>query len=91
MTTQKKTEVILPEARYDWHHLRLQDYKSESKYNFAMFKITSPLKLCGENIIDKDMLEKTNSTFPVNNMLFHQQYRERGFTKYSELILSIAP
>ena len=57
--------MILPEARYDWHHLRLQDYKSESKYNFAMFKITSPLKLCGENITDKDLLEKTNSTFPV--------------------------
>ncbi|XP_074326734.1 uncharacterized protein LOC141664678 [Apium graveolens] len=35
--------VILPKARYDWLHLRLQDYKS-------------------------------------------QQYRERGFTKYSELI-----
>ena len=75
MTTQKKKkpEVILPEARYDWHHLRLQDYKSESKYNLSMFKISSPLKLCGENITDKDMLEKTNSTFPVNNMLFHQQ------------------
>nr|XP_017239229.1 PREDICTED: uncharacterized protein LOC108212006 [Daucus carota subsp. sativus] len=78
--------VILPKARYDWLHLRLQDYKSVSEYNSAMFKITSQLKLCGENVTDKDMLEKTYSTFHANNMLLQQQYRERGFTKYSELI-----
>ncbi|XP_017227796.1 uncharacterized protein LOC108203393 [Daucus carota subsp. sativus] len=78
--------VILPKARYDWLHLRLQDYKTVSEYNSAMFKITSQLKLCGENITDKDMLEKTYSTFHANNMLLQQQYRERGFTKYSELI-----
>ena len=78
--------VILPKARYDWLHLRLQDFKSVSEYNSAMFKITSQLKLCGENVTDKDMLEKTYSTFHANNMLLQQQYRERGFAKYSELI-----
>lgn len=78
--------VILPKARYDWLHLRLQDYKSVSEYNSAMFKITSQLKLCGENISDNDMLEKTYSTFHASNMLLQQQYRERGITKYSELI-----
>ena len=78
--------IILPKARYDWLHLRLQDFKSISEYNSAMFKITSELKLCGENITDKDMLEKTYSTFHANNMLLQQQYRERGFEKYSELI-----
>ncbi|XP_074373231.1 uncharacterized protein LOC141713627 [Apium graveolens] len=78
--------VILPKARYDWIHLHLQDYKSVSEYNSAMFKITSQLKLCGENVIDKDMLEKTYSTFHANNMLLQQQYHERGFTKYTELI-----
>ena len=33
--------VILSKARYDWLHLRLQDFKTISKYNSAMFKITS--------------------------------------------------
>ncbi|XP_074352020.1 uncharacterized protein LOC141691180 [Apium graveolens] len=64
--------ITLPMALYDWLHLSLQDFKS--------------LKLCGENIYDNDMLEKTYSTFHANNMLLQQQYRERGFTKYSELI-----
>ncbi|KAL0283581.1 UNVERIFIED_CONTAM: hypothetical protein Sangu_2880200 [Sesamum angustifolium] len=32
------------------------------------------------------MLEKTFSTFHASNLLLQQQYREKGFTKYSELI-----
>ncbi|MCF7184023.1 retrotransposon gag domain-containing protein [Corynebacterium sp. MC-13] len=78
--------IILPKARYEWMHLRLQDFKSVSNYNSAVFKITSTLKLCGENITDEDMLEKTFSTFHASNLLLQQQYREKGFKKYSELI-----
>ena len=40
--------VILPKARYDWMHLRLQDFKIVNEYNSALFKISSQLKLCGE-------------------------------------------
>ncbi|KAK9734901.1 hypothetical protein RND81_04G170600, partial [Saponaria officinalis] len=68
--------VILPNAHF----------KSVSEYNSAMFRITSQLKLCGEKITDMDMLEKTYSTFHANNVVLHTQYREKGFTKYSELI-----
>ena len=78
--------VILPRARYEWINLRLQDFKSISEYNSAMFRITSQLILCGENITDKEMLEKTFLTFHPSNVILQQQYRERGFTKYSELI-----
>lgn len=78
--------VVLPKARYDWLHLRLQDFKSVSNYNSAMFKIVSQLKLCGVDITDDDMLEKTFSTFHATNIILQQQYREKGFKKYSELI-----
>ncbi|XP_074342756.1 uncharacterized protein LOC141680426 [Apium graveolens] len=78
--------VILPKARYVWMHLRLQDFKTVSGYNSALFKISSQLKLRGENITDADMLEKTYSTFHASNILLQQQYREKGFTKYSDLI-----
>ncbi|XP_073121075.1 uncharacterized protein [Henckelia pumila] len=77
--------VVLPRARYEWIHLRLQDFKSVRDYNSALFKICSKLKLWGENISDQDLLEKTFSTFHASNVLL-QQYRERGFKKYSELI-----
>ncbi|XP_074304379.1 uncharacterized protein LOC141639092 [Silene latifolia] len=78
--------VILPKARYDCMHLRLQAFKSVSEYNSAMFRISSQLRLCGEKIIDKDMLEKTCSNFHANNIVLQTQYREKGFKKYSELI-----
>jgi len=78
--------VILPKARYDWLHLRLQDFKSVSEYNSALFRISSQLILCGEKITDHDKLEKTFSTFHASNVVLQQQYRERGFKKYSELI-----
>ena len=78
--------VILPKARYDGMHLRLQDFKSVSEYNSAIFRISSQLQLCGEKIIDEDMLEKTFSTFHASNVLPQQQYREKGFRKLYELI-----
>ncbi|XP_015072615.1 uncharacterized protein LOC107016762 [Solanum pennellii] len=78
--------AIHPKARYDWMHLRLQDFKYIHKYNSAMFRITSQLKLCGETVIEVDMMEKTFFTFHASNVLFQQQYREKGFKKYSELI-----
>lgn len=78
--------VLLPKAHYEWLNLRLQDFKSVSDYNSAMFRITSTLKLCGEKITDHDMLEKTYTTFHKDNLLLSKQYREKGFKKYSELI-----
>ncbi|PIN12610.1 hypothetical protein CDL12_14783 [Handroanthus impetiginosus] len=78
--------VILPKARYDWMHLRLQDFKTVSDYNSTVFKISSQLKLCGEKITDEDLLEKTFSIFHASNVLLQQQYREKGFKKYAELI-----
>ncbi|CAL2237734.1 unnamed protein product [Prunus armeniaca] len=78
--------IILPKARYDWMHMCLQDFKTVNKYNSAMFKTVSQLRLCGDTVTDEDMLEKTFTTFHASNMLLQQQYRERGFTKYSQLI-----
>ncbi|CAI8600108.1 unnamed protein product [Vicia faba] len=51
-----------------------------------MFRITSKLTLCGEKVTDEDMLEKTFSTFHASNVFLQQQYREKGFNKYSDLI-----
>ena len=61
-TYDHQKTVILPKARYDWMHLRLQDFKKVSEYNSALFRIISQLKLCGENVTEEDMLEKTFTT-----------------------------
>ena len=51
-----------------------------------MFRIVSQLRFCEQTITDEDMLEKTYSTFHASNVTLQQQYRLRGFTRYSELI-----
>ena len=79
-------EVLLPQALYEWNTLRFQDYKSITEYNSVIHRITSQLKLCGREITQGEMLEKTYSTMHLSNILLQQQYRERKFTKYSELL-----
>ncbi|KAM3379318.1 hypothetical protein P3S68_011732 [Capsicum galapagoense] len=81
--------VVLPQAHYEWTHLRLQDFKNITDYNSSMFRIKLQLNLCGENITDHDMLEKPFSTFPALSMLLQQQYREMGFKKYYEFIVHL--
>nr|XP_009778345.1 PREDICTED: uncharacterized protein LOC104227738 [Nicotiana sylvestris] len=78
--------TVLPRARYEWMHLRLQDFKTVSEYNSVVFRITSQLKLCRDVMNDEDLLAKTLTTFHASNTVLQQQYRERGFKKYSELI-----
>ena len=78
--------VILPKARYDRIHLRLQDFKTVSEYNSALFKINSELKLCEKKVTKDGILEKTFTTFHALNVLLQQQFREHRFTKHSKLI-----
>ncbi|XP_068309614.1 uncharacterized protein [Pyrus communis] len=70
-----QTTVILLRARYEWTHLRIQDFKSMAEYNSALFRIISQMKLCGDIITEEHMLEKTISTFHASNVLLQQQYR----------------
>ncbi|RYE16112.1 MAG: hypothetical protein EOP45_18075, partial [Sphingobacteriaceae bacterium] len=79
-------EIMLPVYRDQWNALRFQDFKKVSEYNSAMFRIVSHLRFCGDQLTDHDMLEKTFTTFHASNVTLQQQYRVRGFTKYSELI-----
>ncbi|KAM1359651.1 hypothetical protein ACFX11_046624 [Malus domestica] len=81
-----QTMVILPRVRYDWTHLRIQDFKSVAEYNSALFRITSQMKLCGDTITEEMLFEKTFSTFHASKMFLQQQYRARGFTEYNQLI-----
>ncbi|XP_048620234.1 uncharacterized protein LOC106424122 [Brassica napus] len=78
--------VLLPKAQYDWKHIRFLDYKSVDEYNSVLFRIVSLLRLCGEKVTEEEMLNKTLSTFPQINMVLQQQYRERNFATYTELI-----
>ncbi|XP_059306172.1 uncharacterized protein LOC132057552 [Lycium ferocissimum] len=78
--------TVSPKARYDWMHIRFQDFKIVTGYNSIIHQVSSVLKLCGETITDEDLLEKTFTNFHASNVLLQQQYHEKGFKKHADLI-----
>ena len=57
-----------------------------SDYNSALFDIVSRLELCGIELTDAELLEKTFSTFHASNIVLQQQYRQRQFSTYFDFI-----
>ena len=78
--------MVLPKAKYDWMNLRFKDFKSVSDYNSAMFRIVSRLRLCGEEVTEEAMIEKTLSTFHTTHLLIQEMYRLKDFKEHSELM-----
>jgi hypothetical protein len=85
---QQKT-VILPEATHEWNHLCIQDFKSVGEFNHAMHKLSFKLKFYEKELTDAEKIKKTFSTMLSAHMILQQQYRQRGFTIYSELIKTL--
>ena len=81
-----QNEILYPQARHEWNNIRFQDFKSITEYNSVIHRITSQLRLCGHMVTQQEMLEKTFSTMHASNVLLQQQYRERGFERYSDLL-----
>ena len=82
-------DIYLPEARHDWQNIRFQDFKTVNEYNSEVCRIRSLLRFCGQVLTEADLLEKTFSTFPPSCMVLQQQYRERNFARFSELITTL--
>ncbi|XP_021756865.1 uncharacterized protein LOC110721938 [Chenopodium quinoa] len=78
--------VLLPKALFDWTNLRFQDFKSVIDYNSTIHEIVSILRYCDHPVSDEQMIEKTLTTFHASNILLQEQYRERGFKKFNELM-----
>jgi hypothetical protein len=86
---EQQKAVLLPEAAYEWNHLCIQDFKSVGEFNHAVHKISAKLRFCEKEPSDVDKIEKTLSTMLPAHMILQQQYHQRGFTVYSELIKTL--
>ena len=84
-----KRGITLPLVREEWQSLRFQDFDKVINYNSAMLGIVAKLRYCGETITESQMLEKTYTTFHKNQITLQQQYRLRGYTKFSDLIVEL--
>ena len=86
---EQQKAVILPEAQREWSLLRFMDFKTIADYNSAVHKISAKLRFCDQPVNDATMIEKTLSTFLPANRILQQQYRNRAYVKYSDLIYNL--
>jgi len=86
---EQQKALVLSMANYEWTQLRLQDFKTVSDYNHVVHKICSKLQFCEKEPTNADKIEKTLSTMLPSKRILQQQYRERRFQVYSELIQTL--
>ncbi|XP_070660483.1 uncharacterized protein [Malus domestica] len=62
-----QTKVILPKARYEWSHLRIQDFKSVAEYNSALLEKTYSTFHANNN---NELLMKDHNSRPTGSAPF---------------------
>ncbi|XP_039851478.1 uncharacterized protein LOC120709922 [Panicum virgatum] len=81
--------VVLPEASHEWNYLRLQDFKTVDEYNHAVHRVCQKLRFCGKEPPEAEKIEKILSTMLPSEIILTLSYREKNFTDYALLILTL--
>ncbi|TVU38776.1 hypothetical protein EJB05_12162, partial [Eragrostis curvula] len=83
---EKMKEAELPEATYNWEHLRFEDFDSVIEYNSALQRVSAQLKVCGRDVTEASLIEKTLSTFPSSKRVLVDIYLKQNHHTYLELV-----
>ncbi|KAK3173865.1 hypothetical protein Dsin_032675 [Dipteronia sinensis] len=75
----KAQYLTVTEPEVLWQELK-DRFDNQPNVALPNARITTQLKLCGQDVTENDMLEKTFTTFYASNMILQQQYRERRFS-----------
>jgi hypothetical protein len=86
---EQQKEIIFPDARHEWNHLRLQDFKSVADYDHVVHDISTRLRFCEKEPTDAEKIEKTLSTMHPSDRVLCNQYRKERHQVYSRLIHSL--
>jgi hypothetical protein len=78
--------IITSEAQDAWINLHFSDFQNVDEYNSTLHCVASRMKLCGEEITENDMIEKTLSKLHPRNLQRHREYRTVNYDKYYDLL-----
>ena len=83
--------VLGPNNLHAWNQVRFQDFKIVVEYNSSLFGIVSKLEICGhENLLQEaNLINKTLSIFHSSNFILFEQYCNRDFKTYAELLIAL--
>ena len=62
------------------------DFSDLMTFNAKLHQIIAQLRMCGETIEERELIDKILITFPLAPFLFAQQYRNMKFKTYAELM-----
>ncbi|XP_026452208.1 uncharacterized protein LOC113352622 [Papaver somniferum] len=83
-------DCLLPQLNEHWNDIRFLDYVKVSDFQRDMLKLQAQLNFCGIKLTDKDLIQKTLSTFPLSSVILSNQYRiqvdNKRITTFSKLI-----
>ena len=63
---------FLPQACNDWILLRVLDFLNFLTFNVELYQIKARLRLCGDEITENELINKTLSTFPLVSAFWAQ-------------------
>ena len=78
--------IFLPKARNDWINLRALGFLDLLSFNAELHHISAQFRLCGEQITETQLIDKTLSTFPLASAIIAHQYQNMNFTKHNKLM-----
>jgi hypothetical protein len=64
--------LFLLQARNDWINLRVLDFPDFVSFNFELHRIVAQFRLCGQEVTDAELIEKTILTFPPTTAILSQ-------------------
>ncbi|XP_026384180.1 uncharacterized protein LOC113279724 [Papaver somniferum] len=83
-------DCLLTQLNEQWNDIRFLDYVKVDDFQIYMLKIQAQLNFYGINLTDKDLIQKTLSTFPLSSVILANQYRievdNKRITTFSKLI-----
>ena len=78
--------IFLPQVRSNWLSLCVLDFVDLSTFNAELHCIVAQLCLCGEEVSEEELTDKTLSTFSLASSILAQQYRNMVFKKHSQMM-----
>lgn len=62
------------------------DFSDLSMYNSELHRVVAQLRMCGEDVTEKELIDKTLSTFPPALSIFAQQYRNMRYATHASFM-----